>query len=86
MSVSPWMLEWPRKAFMPPPRTPILPRMSCSIAMPRMFCAPLECWVQPSAYIEVMVLVGDEHSPIISQILTYLSIGVPQIRLTSSGV
>ena len=54
---------------MPPPRTPILPRISCNIAMVRMFCEPLECCVQPSAYIDVIVLVLDEHSPIISQIL-----------------
>ena len=27
-----------------------------------MFCEPLECCVQPSAYIDVIVLVGDEHS------------------------
>src|SRR5262245_4265399 len=53
----------------PPPRTPMLPRMSCNMAMVRMFCEPLECCVQPSAYIDVMVLVFDEHSPIISQTL-----------------
>ncbi len=80
------MLECPRSAFMPPPRTPILPRISCSIAMPRMFCEPLECWVQPSAYIEVMVLVGVEHSPIISATLRNLSRGVPQTVSTNSGV
>ena len=55
------MLEWPRSAFMPPPRMPMLPRMSCSIAMVRMFCEPLECCVQPSAYIDVIVLVGVER-------------------------
>ena len=71
---------------MPPPRTPILPRMSCSIAMPRMFCEPLECCVQPSAYIDVMVLVFEEHSATISAILRNLSFGVPQIRSTISGV
>ena len=71
---------------MPPPRTPILPRISCNIAMVRMFCEPLECWVQPSAYIDVIVLVFDEHSPIISQILRNFSFGVPQMRSTISGV
>ena len=54
--------------------------------MPRMFCAPFECWVQPSAYIDVIVFVGDEHSPIISAIFRNLSCGVPQIRSTISGV
>ena len=71
---------------MPPPRTPMLPRMSCNIAMVRMFCEPLECWVQPSAYIDVIVLVFDEHSPIISQTLRNFSFGVPQMRSTISGV
>ena len=71
---------------MPPPRTPILPRMSCSIAMVRMFCEPLECWVQPSAYIDVMVLVFDER--LADHLATFrnLSFGVPQMRSTSSGV
>jgi hypothetical protein len=54
--------------------------------MVRMFCDPEECWVQPSAYIDVIVLVLDEHSPIISQILRNLSFGVPQMRSTISGV
>ena len=70
---------------MPPPRTPILPRMSCSIAIARMFCDPLECWVQPSAYIDVIVLVLVEHSPIIWAIFRNLSFGVPQMRSTISG-
>ena len=56
------------------------------MAMPRMFWAPLECWVQPSAYIEVMVFVGEEHSPIISAIFRKRSCGVPVIRSTISGV
>ena len=86
MSVRPWMLEWPRSAFMPPPRTPMLPRMSCNMAIARMFCEPLECCVQPRAYIEVIVRVLDEHSPIISQTLRNLSFGVPQMRSTISGV
>ena len=80
------MLECPRSAFIPPPGTPMLPRISCSIAMPRMFWAPLECCVQPSAYIEVMVFVLDEHSPIISAIFRNRSLGVPQTRSTISGV
>ena len=54
--------------------------------MPRMFCEPLEWCVQPSAYIDVIALSGADVSPIISQILRYLSRGVPQMRETSSGV
>ena len=71
---------------MPPPRMPMLPRMSCSIAMERMFCEPFECWVQPSAYIDVIALSGADVSPIIWQIFRYLSFGVPQMRETISGV
>jgi hypothetical protein len=71
---------------MPPPRTPMLPISSWIIAMPRMFCAPLECWVQPSAYIDVMVFVGVEHSDIISATFRNLSLGEPQIFSTISGV
>ena len=64
----------------------MLPSSSCSIAMPRMFCAPLECWVQPSAYIDVIVFVGEDVSPIISQIVRNRSFGVPQRFSTNSGV
>ena len=71
---------------MPPPRTPMLPRISCIIAMVRMFCEPLECWVQPSAYIDVIVLVGADVSAIISATFRNLSFGVPQMRSTISGV
>ena len=80
------MLEWPRNAFMPPPRRPILPSSNCSIAIERMFCEPLECCVQPSAYIEVMTLSRAEVSAIILQTVRYLSFGVPQMRSTISGV
>ena len=52
------MFEWPRNAFMPPPATPILPSSSCTIAIARMFCEPLVCCVQPSAYSEVIAAVG----------------------------
>ena len=71
---------------MPPPRTPMLPRMSCSIAMQRMFCEPLECCVQPSAYIDVMNLSRAEVSAIICATCRNLSLGVPQMRETISGV
>ena len=71
---------------MPPPRTPILPRMSCNIAMARMFCEPFECWVQPSAYMKVMNLSLIGVSPIICATVRNLSFGVPQMRSTVSGV
>ena len=29
MSVAPWMVEWPRRAIMPPPGRPMLPSNSC---------------------------------------------------------
>ena len=51
-----------------------------------MFCDPFECWVQPSAYIDVIVLVFAEHSPTICAIFRNLSFGVPQMRSTISGV
>ena len=56
------------------------------MAMPRMFWAPCECCVQPSAYIDVMVFVRDEVSAIIDATFRNLSFGVPQIRSTISGV
>ena len=65
---------------------PMFPSSSCSIAMVRMFCAPLECCVQPSAYIDVMALSGADVVAIISQTCRNLSLGVPQMRSTSSGV
>ena len=71
---------------MPPPRTPMLPRMSCSIAMQRMFCEPFECWVQPSAYIDVIVLSAPSTRAIICATFRNLSFGVPQMRSTISGV
>ena len=86
MSVSPWMLEWPRRAFMPPPRTPILPRSSWIIAMQRMFWAPLECCVQPSAYMEVMALSGVAVEAMYSATLRNFSFGEPQTFSTISGV
>src|SRR5262249_49472323 len=73
-------------AFIPPPRTPILPRMSCSIAMARIFCEPLECWVHPSAYMDVMTLSLADVAEIISHTLRNLSFGVPQMRDTISAV
>ena len=54
--------------------------------MARMFCEPFECWVQPSAYMEVIVLVGDDVSEIICATFRNLSFGVPQMRSTNSGV
>src|SRR6267378_907762 len=47
------MLECPRSAFTPPPGRPTFPRRSCSIAAVRMICTPVECCVQPRAYMTV---------------------------------
>ena len=54
--------------------------------MARMFCEPLECCVQPKAYIEVIALSGAEVAAIISQTCRNFSFGVPQMRSTISGV
>ena len=71
---------------MPPPGTPMLPSRSWIIAAERMFCEPLECWVQPSAYMIVMVRSPLPVEPIISHTVRNLSCGVPVIRSTTSGV
>src|SRR2546427_3608290 len=52
MSVAPWMLEWPRIAFTPPPGRPTLPRRSCSVAAARII------WTQHS----VGVQRSEEHT------------------------
>ena len=80
------MLEWPRRAFMPPPGMPMLPSSSWTIAPVRIICAPTECWVQPRAYMMVMTLPGLEVSAISAQTLSIMSFGVPQMLLTTSGV
>ena len=71
---------------MPPPAMPILPSMVCTMAMVRMFCAPIECWVQPSAYRKVATLSRFAHSPSISHTFRNWSFGVPVMLLTMSGV
>ncbi len=86
MSVMPWTLEWPRSALMPPPGTPMLPSSSWIIAAERMFCDPLECCVQPSAYMMVMVRSPLPVEPINSTIAWNLSFGVPVMFSTTSGV
>ena len=58
MSVAPWMLEWPRSAFTPPPGRPTLPSRSWSIAAVRMIWTPVECCVQPRAYMIVPTFCG----------------------------
>ncbi len=83
--MSPWIFECPRSAFMPPPDTPILPSRSCTIAPVRIICEPIECWVQPSAYMMVIARVGVAVVAIISQMCSTLSFGVPQTRSTISG-
>ena len=49
MSVEPWMEAWPRRAMIPPPGRPMLPSSSWRMAAVRMYWAPTECWVQPTA-------------------------------------
>ena len=80
------MLEWPRSAFMPPPRMPILPSMSCSIAMVRMFCEPL-LMLRPAERVHRRHgLVGRRRLGDHLATLRNLSFGVPQMRSTISGV
>ena len=71
---------------MPPPRMPILPSTSCSMAMARIFCEPFECCVQPSAYIDVIALFGADVSATILATCRNFSFGVPQMRSTICGV
>ena len=71
---------------MPPPATPMFPSSSWTIAMVRMFCEPIECWVQPSANRLVIALSGWAVDAIRSQTCRYLSCGVPHMRDTISGV
>ena len=52
----------------------------------RIICDPTECCVQPSAYMIVMARVGVAVDAMISQIWRNLSCGVPQTRVTISGV
>jgi hypothetical protein len=80
------MLECPRSAFMPPPATPMLPSSSCTIAPVRRICAPIECCVQPSAYRMVMARPGTAVLAIFSHTCRNLSLGVPQMLSTFSGV
>ncbi len=56
------------------------------MAMVRMFCEPIECWVQPRAYRKVATLSGRAHSPSISHTCRNCSCGVPVTLLTTSGV
>jgi hypothetical protein len=86
MSVAPWMLEWPRSAFTPPPGRPTLPSRSWSIAAARMICTPVECWVQPSAYMIVPTFSAFPVEVTISATFRNWALGVPQIFSTISGV
>ena len=54
--------------------------------MVRMFCAPIECCVQPSANRQVIALSGGAVAANSAQTSRNLSCGVPQIRETISGV
>ncbi|MNZ92662.1 hypothetical protein D3C78_1116940 [compost metagenome] len=80
------MLEWPRRAFIPPPGMPMLPSSSCTMAPVRIICEPTVCWVQPRAYMMVIALPGCAVSAMASQTLSMVSCGVPQMLLTTSGV
>ncbi|MCY1350408.1 hypothetical protein D9M71_257490 [compost metagenome] len=71
---------------MPPPGMPMLPSSSCTMAPVRIICEPTECWVQPRAYMTVMVLRGSEVSAMSPQTCSSSSFGVPQMLLTMSGV
>ncbi len=52
-SVEPCTLLSPRRAFTPPPATPMFPSMSWMMAMFLIICVPTVCWVQPMAYMMV---------------------------------
>lgn len=80
------MFEWPRSAFIPPPAMPMLPSSSCTIAPVRMICAPIEWWVQPSAYSTVPARPGTAVLASISHTFRNLSFGVPQTCWTMSAV
>ena len=83
--MSPWMLEWPRRAFTPPPAMPTLPSRSCTMAAVRIICDPTVCWVQPRAYMKVRVRSGTEVVAMISHTLRKVSFGVPQMLLPFPG-
>ena len=55
-SVEPWTLDSPRRAFTPPPATPMLASSTWMMDMARMFWTPTVCWVQPMAYMMVPAL------------------------------
>ncbi|MOA56283.1 hypothetical protein D3C78_1802340 [compost metagenome] len=80
------MLECPRKAFMPPPATPMLPSSSWIIAPVRRICAPVVCCVQPSAYRMVATRPDSAVEASCSQTCRNLAWGVPQMLSTFSGV
>jgi hypothetical protein len=80
------MLEWPRSAFTPPPGRPTFPSRSWSIAAQRIIWTPVECWVQPSAYVIVPARSGVYVDVTTSQTLRKVSFGVPQIFSIVSGV
>ena len=80
------MLECPRRAFIPPPAMPMLPSKSCIMAAVRIICDPTVCWVQPRAYMMVRVRLGAEVVAMCSHTLRKVSLAVPQMLLTISGV
>ena len=56
------------------------------MAAVRIICEPTECWVQPRAYMMVRVRSGTDVVAMISHTLRKVSLGVPQMLLTTSGV
>ena len=64
----------------------LTPSSSCTIAPVRMICEPVECCVQPSAYMIVAARVGLAVEASSLQASRNFSLGEPQVRSTSSGV
>ena len=65
-SVDPWTLLSPRRALIPPPATPMLPRSIWMMVMARMFCVPTVCCVHPIAYSSVPARSGFPVEPYVS--------------------
>ncbi len=86
MSLEPWMEAWPRSAWMPPPGRPMLPSSSWSTLAARMYWAPTECWVQPTAYTKALVRSRPELAVRSSHTWRNLARGTPQTSSTNSGV
>ena len=71
---------------MPPPATPMLPSKSWTMALVRMICTPMVCWVQPRAYMMVPALLATPVAVKASYTLSILSLGTPVMSETLSRV